>query len=68
MPQYHVTTAVHKAYKMLEDEEQKGYIMEVLEDAKAMLDKKVHGIYSTRTIQSRCETLKAVNGFNEVQA
>ena len=65
MPQYHVTTAVHKAYKMLEDEEQKGYIMEVLEDAKAMLDKKVHGtcIYSTHTIQSRCETLKAVNVF-----
>ena len=27
---------------MLEDEEQKGYVIEVVEDAKAMLDMKVH--------------------------
>jgi DnaJ family protein C protein 8 len=30
--------AVHKAYKMLEDDEQRGYVMEMVEDAKAKLD------------------------------
>lgn len=34
--------AVHKAYKMLQEEEQKGYVLEIVEDAKAMLDMKVH--------------------------
>lgn len=33
--------AVHKAYKMLQEEEQKGYVLEIVEDAKAMLDMKV---------------------------
>ena len=36
-----VVSAVHKAYKMLQDEEQKGYILEVVEESKAMLDSKV---------------------------
>lgn len=37
----HVCAAVHKAYKMLQEEEQKGYVLEIVEDAKAMLDMKV---------------------------
>ena len=37
-----IITAVHKAYKMLQEEEQKGYVLEVVEDAKAMLDMKVN--------------------------
>ena len=34
-------TAVNKAYKMLEDEEQRGYVLEMVEDAKAKLDMEV---------------------------
>jgi DnaJ family protein C protein 8 len=30
--------AVHKAYKMLDDEDQRAYVLEMVEDAKAKLD------------------------------
>ena len=32
---------MHKAYKMLEDEDQRGYVLEMVEDAKAKLDMEV---------------------------
>ena len=35
------TTAVHKAYKMLDDEDQRAYVLEMVEDAKAKLDMEV---------------------------
>ena len=38
----HPPTAVNKAYKMLEDEEQVQYCQGVLEEAKATLEQKVH--------------------------
>ena len=43
---YHIshcyTAAVHKAYKMLEEEEQRSYVLEMVEDAKAKLDMEVY--------------------------
>lgn len=35
-------TAVNKAYKMLQDEEQKEYLEGVVEEAKGMVEKKVN--------------------------
>ena len=41
-------TAVNKAYKMLQDEEQKEYLEGVVEEAKGMVEKKVHVHYNEK--------------------
>lgn len=43
-------TAVHKAYKMLEEDEQKGYVLEMVEDAKAKLDMEVYTLFYIQKI------------------
>ena len=41
-PTSYLLTALNRAYKMLQDEEQKDFLVGVVEEAKGMVEMKVH--------------------------